>query len=170
VPEGNIKEREDRDRVPYRQWVNDGDLNATPGNVVDYRAVRAKIHEWAELYEIQEIGYDSWNAHDLVPRLVNDGFTCERVPQGFGGQTSPTKQLERCIASKTLRHDGHPVLRWNVGNAAVEHDTIGNDMVSKKKSLEKIDGVRAMTNAIARMDLTVHEEFTGLVRNLADYL
>ena len=155
VPEDNIRERERRDRVPYGQWVRDGHIIATPGNVVDYRAVRAQIHQWAERFDIHEIGYDAWNAHDLVPRLVEDGFKCERVPQGFAGQTSPTKQLERCIASKAMRHDGHPVLRWNVGNAAVEHDPVGNVMVSKKVSTEKIDGVRAMTNAIARMDLGV---------------
>ena len=30
-----------RDRVPYDQWARDGLLTATPGNVVDYEAVRA---------------------------------------------------------------------------------------------------------------------------------
>jgi phage terminase large subunit-like protein len=151
VPADNIRERENRDRVPYGQWVKDGKIISTPGNVVDYASVRAAIHEWAERFEIVEIAYDSWNAHDLIPRLVADGFKCERVGQGIAAQTSATKLLEKAIVSKTMRHDRHPVLRWNIGNAAVEQDHAGNLVVSKKVSTEKIDGVRAMTNGVERM-------------------
>jgi phage terminase large subunit-like protein len=151
VPADNIRERENRDRVPYGQWVKDGKIIQTPGNVVDYASVRAAIHEWAERFEIVEIAYDSWNAHDLIPRLVADGFKCERVGQGIAAQTSATKLLEKAIVSKTMRHDRHPVLRWNIGNAAVEQDHAGNLVVSKKVSTEKIDGVRAMTNGVERM-------------------
>jgi phage terminase large subunit-like protein len=151
VPKENIRGREHRDRVPYGEWEKAGAIIATPGNVVDYRAVRAKIHEWGEQFDIQEIGYDSWNAHDLVPKLIEDGFICERVGQGFAGQSSATKLVERATVSKELRHDGHPVLRWNISNAATEQDPAGNLKLSKKVSTEKIDGAVALTTAVERM-------------------
>lgn len=153
VPKENIRERANRDRVPYDQWEREGYLTATPGNVVDYEAVRAKLHEWDDLFDVQEVAFDPWNATDLVTRLQEqDGFTCVPIRQGFASLSAPTKALEKAIMSKQLRHDGHPVLRWNVSNVAVDSDPAGNLKISKKVSTERIDGVAALINAIDRME------------------
>ena len=102
---------------------------------------------------IREIAYDPWNATDLVTRLSEqDGFTCVPMRQGFASLSAPTKSLEKAILSKTLRHDGHPVLRWNISNVAVESDAHGNLKLSKKVSTERIDGAAALVMAVDRMD------------------
>jgi phage terminase large subunit-like protein len=168
VPKENIQERVRRDRVPYDQWESDGYLIATPGNVVDYEAIRQTLREWARDYEIREIAFDPWNATDLVTRLQEqDGFTCVQMRQGFGSLSAPTKSLERAVLSKTIRHDGHPVLRWNIGNIAIETDPAGNLKLSKKVSTERIDGAAALVNAVARMDVNAGQgsiyETRGLV-------
>jgi Phage terminase-like protein, large subunit len=153
VPAESIKERSTRDRVPYQQWARDGHLIATPGNVVDYEAVRVQLNEWADDYDVREIAFDPWNATDLVTRLQGqDGFTCVPMRQGFASLSSPTKSLEKAILARTLRHDGHPVLRWNIGNVAVESDATGNLKISKKVSTERVDGVAALVMAIDRME------------------
>jgi phage terminase large subunit-like protein len=54
--------------------------------------------------------------------------------------------------AKTLRHDGSPVLRWNVGNVAVETDAAGNLKPSKRVSTERIDGVIALVMAVDAME------------------
>jgi phage terminase large subunit-like protein len=72
--------------------------------------------------------------------------------QGFASLSAPTKSLEKAILSKTLRHDGHPVLRWNISNIAVESDATGNIKLSKKVSTERIDGATALAMAVDRMD------------------
>ena len=72
--------------------------------------------------------------------------------QGFASLSAPTKSLEKAILSKSLRHDGHPVLRWNISNIAVESDATGNIKLSKKVSTERIDGGSALVNAVDRMD------------------
>jgi len=56
------------------------------------------------------------------------------------------------MRAKTLRQDGHPVLRWNVGNVAVETDAAGNLKPSKQVSTERIDGVVALIMAVEAMD------------------
>jgi phage terminase large subunit-like protein len=171
VPKDNMAERERRDRVPYSEWVRRGFLNATPGNVVDYEAVRLKIQEWASLFNVQEIAYDPWNATDLVVRLTEqDGFVCEPVRQGYASLSAPAKALEAAICSKDVRHDGHPVLRWCMGNVAVESDPAGNLKPSKKVSTERIDGVIALTMAVDRMSRTLDSSWSGEVRSLADFL
>lgn len=153
VPKENIAERVRRDRVPYDQWERDEYLIATPGNVVDYEAIRQTLLEWGREFDVREIAFDPWNATDLVTRLQEqDGFTCVQIRQGFGSLSAPTKSLEKAVLSKQLRHDGHPVLRWNIGNISIESDPAGNLKLSKKVSTERIDGAAALVNAVARMD------------------
>lgn len=153
VPEERIRERAHRDRVPYDEWVRRGWLISTPGNVVDYERLRAELRQWDTDSTVKEVGYDPWSAADLVQRLsVQDGFTCVPIRQGFASLSSPTKSLEKAVLSKTLRHDGHPVLRAHVGNVAVETDAAGNIKPSKSRSPERIDLVAALVNAIDRMD------------------
>lgn len=153
VPKDSIKDRATRDRVPYDQWAREGYLIATPGNVVDYEAVRQTLKDWAAEFQVREITFDPWNATDLVTRLQEqDGFTCVPMRQGFVSLSAPTKALEKAVLGRTLRHDGHPVLRWCVSNVSVESDPAGNLKPSKKVSTERIDGVVALIMAIDRMD------------------
>lgn len=152
VPKDNILVRARRDGVPYDEWARLGFLQATPGNRVDYDAVRLELHRWADEFDLQEVAYDPWNATDLISRLEQDGLTCVKIRQGFASLNAPTKSLERAILSKTLRHDGHPILRWCIGNAAAATDAAENYKLSKEVSTERIDGASALVNAVDRMD------------------
>lgn len=151
-PTENILKRVTRDRVPYDQWVRDGFLIPTPGNRVDYEVVRRVLNDWALEFDVREVAFDPWNATDLISRLDGDGFTCVPIRQGWASLNAPTKSLEKAILSRTLRHDGHPVLRWNIGNSVGEVDAAGNIKLSKKASTERIDGASALVNAVDRMD------------------
>jgi phage terminase large subunit-like protein len=153
VPRDAIRQRVTRDRVPYDHWAQDGHLTATSGNTVDYEAVRRTLQEWAEVYDVRQVAFDPWNATDLVTRLKDqDGFDCVPMRQGFASLSSPTKALETAILSRRLRHDGHPVLRWNMANVSVETDAAGNIKPSKKVSTERIDGVAALVMAVEIME------------------
>jgi phage terminase large subunit-like protein len=153
IPEDSMRERSNRDRVPYVDWAKAGHLIATPGNVVDYEAVRAVLKDWGTRFDLREIAFDPWNATDLVTRLQDaDGFTCVPMRQGFVSLSAPTKSLEKAILSRTLRHTVQPVLRWNISNVSVDIDPAGNLKPSKTKSTERIDGVVALIMAIDRMD------------------
>lgn len=153
VPKDTIPERVRSDHVPYDQWSREGWLTATPGNVVDYEAVRVMLHAWAKEFDLREVAFDPWNATDLVTRLQGqDGLICVPMRQGFASLSAPTKALEKAILSRQLRHDGHPILRWNISNVSVEQDATGNLKISKKVSTERIDGVAALVMAVDRME------------------
>jgi phage terminase large subunit-like protein len=64
--------------------------------------------------------------------------------------SAPTKELDKLIVSRKIRHGGHPVLRWMASNTSVEQDAAGNLKPSKKKSSEKIDAIVALIMALGR--------------------
>jgi phage terminase large subunit-like protein len=153
LPADRMRDRVQRDRVPYDRWVREGRIVATPGAVVDYDAVRAVLSDWDDRFDLRDVAFDPWNATDLISRLQDqDGLTCVKMRQGFPTLSAPSKALEAAIVGGRLRHDGDPVLRWMVSNVAIETDAAGNIKPSKAKSTEKIDGVVALIMALDRLD------------------
>jgi phage terminase large subunit-like protein len=151
IPEDGLRERALRDYVPYQQWVHGGFIRTMPGRVTDNDVIYADIRELATQYHIESISYDRWNASQLIIRLEADGALCLDTGQGYASLTAPTKELERRILAKTIRHDANPVLRWMVNNVATETDAAGNIKPSKKKSTQRIDGVVALVMALDRV-------------------
>ena len=150
IPEDTMIERSRRDLVPYDAWVRDGWMIATPGNVTDYNRIRVDVQQLAEQYQIEEIGYDPWNAAQITTQMQEDGIEMVPVRQGFASLSNPSKELERLVLSHKIAHGGHPVLRWMASNVATETDAAGNIKPSKAKSTEKIDGIVALVMAIDR--------------------
>lgn len=151
-PGDAITERSRKDRVPYDVWARQGYLTATVGNVIDHSIVRARLFALMERYQIVEVGCDPWNAQDKIAEWQRDGLPAVPVGQTFANLTTAAKAFETLVLSGKLRHDGHPVLRWNVSNCCVHTDNNGNLKPSKdpKRSREKIDGVSAIITGLAR--------------------
>lgn len=149
VPEARIPERVRRDRVPYDQWLKAGALVATEGNVVDYEFVKEQIRQDAELFQVQNVGFDPWNAMQVMIQLQGEGMPVSQVRQGYLTLSNPSKELERMLLDGDFVHGGHPVLRWCAQNVAVERDPAGNIKPSKAKSTERIDGIAALVTALA---------------------
>ena len=150
IPEDTVLERSRRDLVPYDAWVRDGWMKATPGNVTDYEVIRRDIKALGELYDVQEIGFDRWNANQIAVQLADDGFEVVPVGQGYASLSGPSKELERLVLSHRIAHAGNPVLRWMASNVALERDAADNIKPSKAKSTEKIDGIVALVMALDR--------------------
>lgn len=149
-PEAGVEERSRRDGVPYADWVRDGWLIATPGNVTDYDAVRNEAMALAERYTIGEIAFDRWNATQLVTQLQSEGAAMVAVSQTFMGLSAASKELDKAIAAGKVRHGGNPILRWMAGNVELEVDPQENIRPSKAKSTERIDGMVALVMAVSR--------------------
>ena len=150
VPEETLHERAHADKVPYVEWMQRGQLKTTPGNVIDYNFIESEIKDLASEYQIQEIGFDPWNAMQTAVNLGEAGLTMVEVRQGFKSMSPPMKEIEQLVRGKKLIHGGHPVLRWNVGNVQVKSDENDNIRPVKSKSTERIDGLVAMINAMSR--------------------
>jgi len=159
VPEDTIRERSRNDRVPYDTWLKAGLIEATPGEVIDYEFVYAQVDRDAQLYNIQEIGYDRWGAAEIYLHMEKQGMTMVQIGQGYAGLSPAMKGLEKLIVGKRLRHGDNPVLTWMAHNLVAVKDAAGNIKPDKRRSREKIDGMVALIMGIDRA--TRHDPEAG---------
>ena len=150
VPEETIDFRSRKDHVNYDLWRKQGFILATPGNVIDYASIEAKIMELREIYDIREIAYDRWNSQMLIQHLSDEGMTVVPFGQGMQSMSPPTKELFKLTLEKKLAHGGHPVLRWCMDNVVVDQDAAGNLKITKARATEKVDLAVALVMALDR--------------------
>jgi phage terminase large subunit-like protein len=155
APEDNVAALDKRTAGLASTWVRQGHLTTTPGNVADYGFIREQIGRDLDVFAVAELGYDPWNATQLVNDLVSDGAPMVTVRQGYGTLSAPTKELQRLVLEGTaerpvLRHGGNPAVRWQVDNLAVTMDAAGNVKPDKANSGDKIDAVAAVVIALSR--------------------
>ena len=158
VPERAGEERERRNLTSYQTWIKQGWIKQTPGDVVDYDRIfkdivgdkEAGTPGLVDKFRIQKNAFDPWNAYQLALQLMRECGEefCEEFRQGYASMNEPTKEFEKLVVAGNLWHLGNPVLRWMAGNVAVESDPAGNLKPSKKKAIDKIDGVVAGIMAV----------------------
>lgn len=148
VPAAAVAQRTERGTVPYAGWVAAGHIEQTEGEVTDYAVIEAAVIEARERFNIQTIGYDSWNASDLVNRLVAQDVPMIEFVQGPKSFHPAMQDLERAYIGGQLDHGGDPVLTWCAANLVARRDQNLNMAPDKKRSPEKIDDIVALLMAI----------------------
>ena len=104
MPEEGIRKRELRDGMPYRTWADQGFMELSPGNVIDIREVRKRL-EWASrMFELQEICFDPSEARQISVPMIEEGYTCVDIRQGYSVLSEPCKKLLEIIACGLFLH------------------------------------------------------------------
>lgn len=144
----------------FRRWAESGQLTLTPGNVCDYAFVEQRILELSNQFSIRGFAYDPYNAEQVTQRLDElHGIPRTVFKQTINNYAEPTREFERLVISGKLRHNGHPLLTWQIGNTSVRTDPSGNirPVKPEQEDNRKIDGVVAgvMALALAMADNTI---------------
>jgi phage terminase large subunit-like protein len=168
VPEARVRKLELKLGVPLAQWIRDGFLEATPGEVIDYRFVQDRLEWGSQMFDLQEICWDPWNSRQVSVAMVDSGFKCFEVRQGYQSLSEPSKKILAAVARGKLHHGAHPVLRWNASCLATveRNDNLMFAKPEREKSTSRIDGISAITNAMARAMLGEQNVYTGVVRSV----
>jgi len=151
IPGSDITERSKRDGVRYDDWIYQGYIEATPGEVVDYTYITRRIIEIAEQYGIKQLAYDRWGAEGIRQALEADGINVCQFGQGFRSMSAPSKELENRVFGRKIYHDGNPVMRWNFSCCSKNEDAAQAIKPAKTKgaqSSQRIDGVVALVMAL----------------------
>lgn len=161
IPEDNIDRKVKEFRAPYDVWAREEFLHTTPGNIVDYDIIKARVLADFERYDVRELAFDPWNATQFANSLQSGGIAAERLVkfnQTISMFAEPTKRLiEELVLGRKLAHLGDPILRWMASNLVVWEDGNGNKRPTKKSSRFKIDGMVALIMALGRAIATPGE-------------
>ena len=143
VPADTIKERAERDRVPYDRWAEDGWITKTNGAATDRLAIVKRLAEVRGRYDVRGIAFDRWRFEDLAKMLNDEGIELpliEFVP-GFRSYAAAMDAFESAVLNCKMGHNASPVLKWQAANVVVETDAAGNRKPAKDKSIDRIDGI-----------------------------
>lgn len=158
APESAVAYRTERGTVPYSTWAESGLLKMTEGDVVDYRYIEKDLIDIFERFQIEKIGYDKWNATDLVNRLVEEGLPMIEFVQGAKSYHPAMQELERSYIAGKLAHGGDELLNWCASNVIARRDQNMNMAPDKKKSADKIDDMAALLMAVGVLHSSLDSE------------
>lgn len=139
----------------FKFWKESGHIKFTDRlPIIDYDVMVADIKQLVKLYGISFLAIDKWNeqriAHELKANLDRK-LKCEvaTISTASKNMILATAELTRLIKSGDLHHPNDPVLNWMFGNVVIETLPNGNQMLSKAKVKDKIDGIYALAVGLA---------------------
>lgn len=159
-PADLIDDHERRDRFPYRQYADDGWIEAVAGRSIHPRAVAMRIAELCARYKVLGLAYDRWGIEHLLREFdgvglqahkdgePGDGLRLLPFGQGFKDMSPAIDALETAVLHRELVHPGNPVLTWNIANAVATMDPAGGRKMDKQKARFRIDGAVALAMAL----------------------
>ncbi len=150
LPKDRVDLKKAKEKVDYPKLATAGECIICGDEVIDYGVVEQYVLTLEAVLgvEVQQVGYDRWNAISTVQKLESEGLTCVDIKQHSSVLHMPTKLLQEAILSKSFQYDDNRLLEINFQNARCTEDTNLNKYVNKKKSSGKVDMVVAMINAI----------------------
>lgn len=150
LPSDKAEIKSMKEKVDYKRAEAAGECTACGDEVIDYSVVERYILNLEENYgvEVQQVGYDRWNAISTVQKLEAAGMICVEIKQHSSVLHMPTKLLKEAILGQMFQYDSNRLLEINFQNARCTEDTNLNKYVNKKKSTGKVDMVVALINAI----------------------
>jgi phage terminase large subunit-like protein len=174
TPKDTIAERSLRDQAPYEVWAQGGWLNAVPGRNIRLDFIAARVAEVNAEYVLKLFAYDRYAYRKLEEEFDAQGLTIPQAehPQGGVRRAKPTPEqieaaklageepprglwmpgsvltLETLILELRIRLRRSPVLISAMMSAAVEHDPFDNRWFSKRRAVNRIDALVALTMAV----------------------
>jgi len=152
VPYFWVPEEFAEDHPEYQAWISEDVLIPTSGNVIDIDAIRKKVNEIEQEHHVQQIAMKRWGLALQLGIMLDegDGFDVVRCGDGMKDMSAGSKELEKMLADKGMRHGGHPVLKAHAYNVAVKTDAEENMRPDRDQSSGLIYGIEALIMAIGR--------------------
>ena len=156
MPENKIDELQEREGVPYRRYVQEGIIQPSGENFVDYNDCFNWFRMLVEEYEILplQVGYDRYSAQYLVQQMQQYGFHMDDVYQGEN-LTPVIHECDGLLRDKTLQLSNNKLLKAHFLNVGMKQN-----IETRKVRPVKIDQRCHIDGFVAVMDaLTVRQKW-----------
>ena len=151
LPEEGLFDRDRKEGGHYRSWRDAGLLETTPGKAINFAAIVRRLAEISIRYDLVCVAYDRAFIKSFTARCEEEGvrLPLKEMGQGFVSLSPAVQLLEAAVLDKRIHHGGHPILRWQISNVAIEMDSAANRKPSKKRAIGHIDGAISLMMALA---------------------
>lgn len=105
------------------------------------------IIDLSNKFKIESLGYDAYNAGQIVYRLKQEGVYCNAVKQTIMHLNTPLKFIEKLIYEGRLKIEANACVRWQAKNIVLYRDVNNNVRFDKRNGLS-IDAWAALLNSM----------------------
>ncbi|MFV1504999.1 terminase TerL endonuclease subunit [Phaeobacter sp. JH20_09] len=178
--EFEVEERSTADAIPYRELEEANLIEITPGRVIDYSFIAAKIIEFCGRHNVVQMAIDSAHMEKLCEAFDTAGFSywieegddkagsglkVVRHKQGhsvsfdakFLCMPTSITQLEDHMLKGTVVIDRNKLTSICARNAIIREDGFSNRMFDKSRSRGRIDGVVTLAMAVGSATAAMKE-------------
>ncbi|MBQ1574966.1 MAG: terminase large subunit [Clostridiales bacterium] len=149
LPAERIDEATARDGLPYQQYIDQGFLELSGDNFVDYHDCYNWLTKLVEDYEILPLmtGYDRYSAQYLIQDLERYGFRCDDIYQG-NNLWGVLQEVEGLMKDGKVHCGNNDLLKVHFLNSAIKMDTErGRGKLIKLSPALHIDGMAALADS-----------------------
>ena len=149
LPAERIDEATVRDGLPYQQYINQGFLELSGDNFVDYHDCYDWLTKLVEGYEILPLmtGYDRYSAQYLIQDLERYGFRCDDVWQGEN-LWGVLQEVEGLMKDGKVHCGNNSLLKVHFLNSAIKMSAErGRGKLIKLAPSLHIDGMAALADS-----------------------
>ena len=150
VPGDDLKERSDRDHLPYELWRDEGLIHVIDGPIIDQSVIEDQIKELCATFDVQEIAFDPHLARVIMQRLYDAGLPTIEYRQTPLNMAVAAGDLERTVNGHMIRHSGHAALRQHFDSVVASRSDSGLIRMHKARKTDRIDGAIAAAMAVSR--------------------
>lgn len=152
IPKAALEKYPERPYTEWNRYKVDGHalLEVTEGSTTDEATIEAAILEDARSSGVLEIGFDKRFANRMAQNLIGEGIEMVDTPQGFW-LNEPIRRISKLVADHKLGHGGNVLLAYQAGVAVLRKGPNNTVRLDKEVSKDKIDGISALSMALARM-------------------
>jgi phage terminase large subunit-like protein len=133
--------------IDITKWLLSGEIKQCADKRIDYIDIIEDILYINSICEIINVGHDNYNKSEIIPILDNNVIRNTAVSQSIANINSATKLLDRILANGELVCI-NDAFKWQFSNVVIYTDINNNIKCNKKKSLDSIDSVIALINAL----------------------
>lgn len=138
-----------QNKALYEKFHKAGELDITPGNVIDHDYITNKIAWINTICPVTAIYYDPYNSSQWAVNMTELGYNLQPYGQNIGNMTRPTKEFQRLVLSGEMVMQKSSNFLWQLMGATIKEDVNQNIKVVKQSyHRQKIDNIVACITAL----------------------